>query len=101
MLLSNPAESDQSSIFSHERSHWPANESILVGSFAMGSQNRPDNLKNNEIEHQSQKVMVRAAHGSGMQYPYGKEKGSISMAVNALEANHQGAHQRHRALDKR
>ena len=56
---------------------------IAVGSFAMGSQNRPENLKNNEIEHQSQQVMVRAAHGSGMQYPYRKEKGSISKAKNS------------------
>ena len=41
MLLSNP-ESDQSSVFSHERSAWPANNSIMVGSFVMGSQLRSD-----------------------------------------------------------
>ena len=41
MLLSN-GESDQSSIFSHERSAWPADNSLMVGSFVMGSQLRSD-----------------------------------------------------------
>ena len=84
MLLSNP-ESDQSSIFSHERSAWPANNSIMVGSFVMGSQLRSDDQ--NGVA-QSQQVMMSDAHGSRMQYPYGKDKASISMmAVNAPNGN--------------
>ena len=68
--------SSQSSVFSHEQSAWPADaNSIPVGSLAMGS------IQDQSQDDDADGGQLMPAQ-SLMNFPYGRDKNSISMAVN-------------------